>query len=73
MSPRSKPTDTDLAYEIVQSLYGPPDVVIAPVGGGDGIYSIHRGFAELKRAGDIRSIPHIWGARTKGSLAPCIV
>jgi len=61
-----------IAYEVVAALGRPPDVVVVPVGGGDGIYGIHRGFAELKRAGDIPSIPRMVGVRTKASLAPSI-
>ncbi|HEY8654552.1 MAG TPA: pyridoxal-phosphate dependent enzyme [Dermatophilaceae bacterium] len=61
-----------IAYEIVAALGRPPDVVIVPVGGGDGIYGIQRGFAEMKRAGDIPSIPRMVGVRTNASLAPSI-
>jgi len=56
-----------IAYEVVAALGRPPDVVVVPVGGGDGIYGIHRGFAELKRAGDIPSIPRMVGVRTNAS------
>lgn len=48
-----------IAYEIVADLGYAPDVLIAPVGGGGTIASIHAGFVQLLAAGRIDRLPRL--------------
>lgn len=61
-----------IAYEIVAELGDAPRSVIAPVGGGDGIYGIGRGFRQLIDSGLTSRMPALYGARTTSSRAPSI-
>lgn len=61
-----------IAYEIVGALGYAPAAVLAPVGGGDGIRGIARGFEEMYAAGTIARMPRLYGARTSSQLAPSI-
>lgn len=53
-----------IAYEIVDELGGAPDSVVVPVGGGDGLYGVHRGFADLVERRVIEKAPQMIAART---------
>jgi len=43
--------------------------VYVPVGGGDGIYGIHRGFEDLVHSGLIDRVPRLVGVRTRSPAA----
>ncbi|HXX38066.1 MAG TPA: pyridoxal-phosphate dependent enzyme [bacterium] len=59
-----------IAYEIVHALGDrPPGTVFAPVGGGDGIYGLWRGFVDLHRAGIIASLPRLIGCQTAATAS----
>lgn len=51
-----------IAYEIVEQAESVPDVVVIPVGSGDGLYGVWTGFRRLERAGIISRTPHMIGA-----------
>ena len=53
-----------ISYEVVARLSGAPDVVIAPVGGGDLLAAQWRGYLELKRAGLIANLPRMVGVQS---------
>jgi threonine synthase len=53
-----------ISYEIAARLPGAPDVVIAPVGGGDMFASQWRGYQELHQAGVIDHLPHMIGVQS---------
>jgi threonine synthase len=55
-----------MAYEIVESLGRPPDVVVTPVAYGDGIAGLHRGFADLLALGRIAAVPRLVAAEVFG-------
>jgi threonine synthase len=60
-----------LAYEVVRDLEGePPDLVLMPSCGGDGIFGTWRGFSELFRAGLIDRRPRMVGCGL--SAAPAV-
>jgi threonine synthase len=48
-----------IAYEIVRQLGGVPDWVAVPVGCGDGLYGIAKGFTELVSRGIAGSVPRL--------------
>jgi len=52
-----------IAYEIWEQLGGHPGTVIAPVGQGNLMISVMRGFASLSRAGLIPAQPHYIGVQ----------
>jgi threonine synthase len=61
-----------IAYEIVGQMGGrAPDVVICPVGGGDGLVGQWRGYQELRRAGMIHRLPRMIGVQPSGA-APLV-
>ena len=49
-----------IAYEIAAVL-GTPDVVYVPLGGGDGLFGIHKGFRELRDLGLSDTVPQMVG------------
>jgi threonine synthase len=53
-----------ISYEIVARLPGAPDVVIAPVGGGDMFAAQWHGYQELHRAGVIDRLPRMIGVQS---------
>lgn len=60
-----------IAYEVVRQLGGrAPDLVVMPACGGDGIYGVWRGFAELHRAGVIERSPVMVGCQP--ALTPSV-
>ncbi len=48
-----------ISYEVVARLPGAPDVLVAPVGGGDMFAAQWRGYLELKRAAVIDALPRM--------------
>lgn len=48
-----------IAYELVDQLDGPPDVLVVPVGGGGTIAGIHRGFVQLQELRRIDRVPRL--------------
>jgi threonine synthase len=57
-----------IAHEIAVGLGGAPDWVVVPVGYGDGLAGIARGFADLAAAGRIDRVPRMLAAVTSASL-----
>jgi threonine synthase len=59
-----------IAYEIVRQLGGEvPRTVFVPIGGGDGIYGIWRGFQDLHRAEIIGRLPRLIGCQAAVSAS----
>lgn len=56
-----------IAFEIVQQLGRVPDRVFVPVGSGDGIYGIWKGFRELRACGMVGAVPRMYGCQTRGA------
>ena len=54
-----------VAYEVYEQ-FGVPDWFIVAMGGGGTIYSIWKGFKELKRLGTTKSLPKMIGVQPKG-------
>jgi threonine synthase len=54
-----------IAYELVEQLNQPPGTVIAPVGQGNLILGIERGFSALKAAGRISRSPCLVGVQAR--------
>ena len=61
-----------IAPEIVDQLGAVPDWVVVPVGYGDGLAGIARGFAELHASGAIERVPRMLAAETSGSLVEAL-
>lgn len=61
-----------LAYELWEQLgHRAPGAVIAPLGYGSLVLSVDRGFRELRRAGQVDSIPRIYGCQA-AACAPMV-
>jgi threonine synthase len=59
-----------IAFEICQELgWRSPDVVVVPVGYGDSIAGIHKGFKELSALGLVDRMPRLVAAEVHGSIA----
>ena len=56
-----------IAFETVEELGQPPDRVFVPVGSGDGIYGIWKGFRELRDAGLIQRAPRMIACQAAGA------
>jgi len=52
-----------IAFELVEQLCEPPDVVVAPVGSGDGLYGTWKGFRELRELGVTERSPRMVGVQ----------
>ncbi|WP_096390195.1 threonine synthase [Halopenitus persicus] len=52
-----------IAFELVEALETPPDVVVAAVGSGDGLYGTWKGFRELRDLGVIDRTPRMVGVQ----------
>jgi threonine synthase len=52
-----------IAFELVEQLDSVPDAVLVPVGSGDGIYGVWKGFTELRKLGIISSTPRMIGVQ----------
>jgi threonine synthase len=62
-----------IAFEIVRQLGGKtPDRVFIPVGSGDGVYGIWKGFRELHERGLIAAAPRIVGCQPEGANSAAI-
>jgi len=59
-----------ISYEIYEQ-FAVPDWVIVPMGSGGTIYSLWKGFKELKQLGLTRSLPRMVGVQTEG-CAPIV-
>lgn len=58
-----------IAFEICQELgWHSPDVVVVPVGYGDSIAGIHKGFKELSALGLVDRMPRLVAAEIHGSI-----
>jgi len=55
------------AYEIVEQLSRPPDVVIVPVGNAGNISAIWKGFRELYEWGFLNEVPRMIGVQASGA------
>lgn len=53
-----------VSYEVVDQLSAFPEVVVSPVGGGDLLTGMWRGYLELKRAGLIPQLPRMVGVQS---------
>jgi threonine synthase len=53
-----------VSYEVVNQLSAFPEVVVSPVGGGDLLTGMWRGYLELKRAGMIPQLPRMVGVQS---------
>jgi len=53
-----------VSYEVVNQLATYPEVVVSPVGGGDLLTGMWRGYLELKRAGMITQLPRMVGVQS---------
>ncbi len=58
-----------IAYEVVRQLGRAPATVFVPLGGGDGIYGVWKGFGELRDAGIIDSLPRMIGCQPELSAS----
>ncbi len=61
-----------IAYELVDQLPEPPDVVVVPVAYGDGLAGIARGFADLAALGVLARVPRLLAAEPFGPLAEAL-
>lgn len=52
-----------IAFELVEELGGPPSAVTVPIGAGDGLYGVWKGFRELHEMGVIDSPPRMYGVQ----------
>jgi threonine synthase len=53
-----------VSYEVVNQLSISPDVVASPVGGGDLLTGMWRGYLELKRSGVTKQLPRMVGVQS---------
>jgi threonine synthase len=53
-----------VSYEVVNQLCTSPEVLVSPVGGGDLLTGMWRGYLELKRAGMITHAPRMVGVQS---------
>lgn len=56
-----------IAFELAAQLGRAPDRVYVPLGGGDGLYGIWKGFRELFEVGAIDRIPAMIGCQAEGA------
>jgi threonine synthase len=57
-----------IAYEIVEQLGGAaPDAVVVPVGAGDGLYGVAKGFLEMAELGLVAAAPAVFGVQPEGA------
>jgi threonine synthase len=70
LNPLVVETQKTISYEIAEQLHV-PDWVIVPMGSGGTIYSLWKGFKELKELGLTKSLPRMVGVQTEG-CAPIV-
>ena len=56
-----------LAFELVDELWEPPDIIIVPVGNAGNISAIWKGFKELYEYGLISKLPRMIGVQAEGA------
>jgi threonine synthase len=56
-----------VAFELLEQLGRPPDRLFIPVGSGDGLYGIWKGFVELQRLGRISRLPRLFACQAAGA------
>ncbi len=54
-----------ISYEIVDDLGEPPDILVAPVGGGGTLAGIWQGFLDLQKMGRIHRLPRLFGIQAE--------
>lgn len=54
-----------IAYELVEQMETPPEMVIAPAGQGNLLLAIGRGFAALRQAGLVDRLPRLIGVQAR--------
>ncbi|MEM2965009.1 MAG: threonine synthase [Candidatus Bathyarchaeia archaeon] len=59
------------SYEVYQALKKPPDCMVVPVGGGDNLYAMEKGFKDLLQLGLIDTLPRMIGVQAAES-APLV-
>lgn len=60
-----------VAYEVAAQWGGAPEVVVCPVGGGDTLTAVWRGFEDLRRAGVVERTPRMVGVQSEAA-APLV-
>ena len=58
-----------IAFEVLRQLGGAPDAVLIPVGSGNLLYGVWKGFQEAKGAGMTASLPRIIACQAAGANA----
>src|SRR5262245_57293517 len=58
-----------IAFELLEQLGGRPDALVVPVGAGDGLYGVAKGFVELAEAGLIDDPTPVFAAQPRGADA----
>jgi threonine synthase len=56
-----------IAFELFEELGRAPDRLFIPVGSGDGLYGIWKGFVELRRLGRITAMPRLFACQAEGA------
>jgi len=56
-----------IAFELFEQLGCAPDRLFIPVGSGDGLYGIWKGFVELKRLRRINTLPRLFACQAAGA------
>ncbi len=54
-----------ISYELTYQMKEPPDLIVTPVGGGDNLFGIWKGYTELYRMGMIDKIPEMIGVQSE--------
>ncbi|MFB0562898.1 MAG: threonine synthase [Candidatus Lokiarchaeia archaeon] len=68
LSPYQGEGSKTIAYEICEQLgWKAPDWVFVPVGGGDNIGGVWKGFKEFHELGLIKTLPHMVGVQAEGA------
>jgi len=71
LNPLSIEAQKTIGYEIWEQLGDVPDTVVVPVGSGSCLFSIWKGFAELKKLGFTSRIPRFLAVQSEG-CAPIV-
>jgi threonine synthase len=56
-----------IAYEVIRQLDGAPDLVLVPVGGGNLLYGIWKGFQDARAIGMTHETPHMVACHAAGA------
>ncbi|MEM3546428.1 MAG: threonine synthase [Candidatus Bathyarchaeia archaeon] len=71
LNPLSIEAQKTISYEIWEQLGETPDVVVVPVGSGGLLFSIWKGFMELKKLGFTNKVPRFLAVQSEG-CAPIV-